>query len=88
MTRAFRYLAPLLCVALIACEEQRPLGKCVGLNGVKVPELRYEYSTKNIVVGLLLSETIIVPVVVAFNQLQCPVERLHPTPTAAAERAR
>jgi hypothetical protein len=70
-----RIAASTLAVALLfttACETSRPLGACIGLNGVPNPKLRYEYSVQNVVIGLVFSETIVVPVVVAMTELQCP----------------
>lgn len=62
-------------VLLAGCESERPLGKCIGLNDTPRPELRYEYSTTNIVMAFIFSETVVVPVIVVFNELECPAER-------------
>lgn len=65
-------------LAATGCVDRTSYGRCVGLNTPRDSSLVYDYSTRNVVVGLLLSETVIVPVVVAFKQLECPVARVAP----------
>lgn len=62
---------------LTACESERTLsdGKtrpCVGINAVKDSTVVYEYSARNVAVGLIFIELIIPPVKVVFNELECP----------------
>jgi hypothetical protein len=48
---------------------------CIGLNGKKQAGVEYQYSTLNIVLGIIFVETIIVPVIVVLEGLECPVEK-------------
>lgn len=58
-----------------SCTTATPLGKCVGLNGHEEPNLIYEYSAGNIGLGLLFAEFVIPPIVVALDELKCPVRK-------------
>jgi hypothetical protein len=69
-----KYIIVLL--LLVGCTSNTQYGKCIGLNGQEDPKLEYEYSAFNIGVGLVFVETIIVPLVVAFDELKCPVSSL------------
>lgn len=66
-------------LALTACRsESENLGDgkahpCIGINGVKDSTLVYEYSARNIVLGVVFAEIIVPPVVVLLNKSQCPV---------------
>jgi Na+/H+ antiporter NhaB len=46
---------------------------CVGLMSTKVPGIQYDYSTRNVVLAVVFSESIIVPGYVVLEGLQCPV---------------
>jgi hypothetical protein len=75
-----RVVAVLALVLLAACETSRKLpdgtdAPCVGLNQTKDSTLVYEYSTQNIVLGVLFSEVVVPPVLVVLNGLECPVRR-------------
>lgn len=65
----------LLVLALLcaACEQQRYGVPCVGVMDQKRPDVAYVYSTRNLLVGLVFSESIIVPAVVVAKGLECPV---------------
>lgn len=66
-------------MALVAgCSSKTEHGECIGVNGKKDPTLQYEFSTKNIIIGLIFSETIIVPVIVVMDQLECPISKVKP----------
>jgi hypothetical protein len=66
----------LLAVALMmlaGCTTSTPHGQCIGLNGTENPAKVYEYNATNIVVGVIFMETIFVPVIVALDELKCPI---------------
>jgi hypothetical protein len=46
---------------------------CVGTNSTRNPNLVYKMSTRNVVVGIIFIETIVVPVVTVLEYLECPV---------------
>lgn len=48
--------------------------ECVGVTEDREPAVRYAVDKGNVVVGVLLAETIIVPIVVALDQVWCPVD--------------
>ena len=70
-----RYLIVLLMLTLASCSSSNDLGKCVGLNGHEDPKLNYEYSAWNIGVGIVFSELIVPPIIVALDELKCPVSK-------------
>jgi hypothetical protein len=62
----------------VACESSRilPNGErkdCIGIADEKDPTLNYKLSTRNAVIGILFLEMIFPPVIVAANELLCPV---------------
>jgi hypothetical protein len=66
-------LFALVIVALLSgCTRETSFGECVGLADKKDPELRYELSYWNVGIGVVFWETVIVPIVVAAKQLECP----------------
>lgn len=65
-----------LCVVamtLAGCSSSNEYGSCVGLNGDENPKLKYQYSARNIAVGIVFFELILPPVFVALDELKCPV---------------
>ena len=62
-------------LSLIGCAKDTEFGRCVGLNGKKDPSLLYEYSARNIAVGVFFFSLIAPPVIVGLNELECPVSR-------------
>lgn len=83
--RACRLAAMVATLALLtACETERTLSdgvtraQCVGINQPKDTLFNYEYSTRNIVLGVLFVEIIVPPVMVVLNDLECPVSRKVP----------
>ena len=84
-----RKILPLLLVAsltlLAGCESERtmPEGKveqCNGLNDTPKPNIQYKYSARNLIVGVFSFEMVAPPIIVALNELQCPVDYV-PVPT-------
>lgn len=61
-----------LVVLLTACTTSTEYGKCVGFMGKKNPKLYYELSTMNVILAAIFFETIIVPVMVFLEDLECP----------------
>jgi hypothetical protein len=68
----------LLCIAMIVatltgCTTKTQFGECIGITDKEKPEYVYKVSAWNIFLGVIFSETIVVPVVVAVDDLKCPV---------------
>ncbi len=72
MTKKTAILALALTV-FSACTSSTPHGECIGLNGPEDPKLQYRYSGWNIAMGVIFFELIAPPIVVALDQLKCPV---------------
>jgi hypothetical protein len=88
MKRALMLFAALF---VSACESSRtiptkahPKGqeiRCVGVNGKhKVPGIDYDYSGRNVVIGILGIEMVAPPVVVLLSELECPIADTTKTP--------
>lgn len=72
--KKFMILAALM-VMLTACTAETQYGECIGVVTDPEPGLVYEYDVGNIVVAVILSETIIVPLIVVLDELKCPVAK-------------
>lgn len=61
-------------LALSGCQYDNRHGECVGLmqEDLKVQDMSYNYSVRNIVLAVVFSQTIFVPIIVALTALQCP----------------
>ena len=73
-----RILAALLISTIFAasgCVNETRYGNCVGLLEEKDPALVYNASVQNIVLAVVFSETIIVPIVVALDGIECPTAK-------------
>lgn len=57
-------------------DSSTPLGACVGINGMKDSTLVYEYDAGNIALGIVGIETVVLPVYVVLNALECPVRKV------------
>jgi hypothetical protein len=62
-----------LVLFLAACQSRTDIGKCVGVNDKQDPAFVYRVSTRNIIVGVIFFEMIAPPIVVALDELYCPV---------------
>jgi hypothetical protein len=64
-----------LCL-MCSCTFRNSQGECVGLvsQDHKNPGVEYRISWWNIALGVIFSETILIPVVVAIDDFECPVE--------------
>lgn len=66
-------LALISALSLTACTEKTPYGPCIGAFDDKDAKKVYHVNTTNVVVGIIFSETIIVPAVVVLDETLCPV---------------
>ena len=66
----------MLCLSLTSCTTSNRAGKCVGVMSKenKIPNKEYSMSGWNVFLSVLFAETLIVPGVVVFYYLECPVE--------------
>jgi hypothetical protein len=64
----------LLClICLAGCTKRTQFGDCVGLMDTEDAKLNYDYSKWNIFVGILFSETLVVPVLIIAKGYECPM---------------
>ena len=70
-----KYLLAFIFITLTGCDSETKYGECVGLMDDKDPKLTYVYDKSNIFWAVLLSETLVVPVIVVLDRLQCPIHR-------------
>ncbi len=70
-----KLIAVLALATMIGCTTHTEFGPCIGAFDDKDEHTVYKPSTWNIVLGFLFSETIIVPVVVVLDEVQCPIGR-------------
>lgn len=68
-----KLLLCLLLVTMTGCESKTEYGQCVGVLDDKDPTKTYKASALNITLGVVFSETVIVPTVVLLTELQCPI---------------
>jgi thioredoxin-related protein len=73
MKKSLIALLLLLAVFASACESSTKYGDCVGVLDTKKENLVYHTSVLNVVLAVIFSETIIVPVYVVFDEVECPV---------------
>ena len=66
-------IASLLALSLVGCAGRTEYGECIGIDGHENPKYEYNYSVRNVVIGTIFFETIIVPAIVVFSELKCPV---------------
>jgi hypothetical protein len=76
-----KLIAPLMLAAALfttGCETSNQYGACKGLASYdeKDPSLHYSYSTRNIILSVLFSETLLWPGITAAFWLKCPDYRL------------
>lgn len=69
------FLAVIYGAAFAALRDETEHGKCLGLNGEKDPGLKYTYSTRNIVIGAVTFQSVVLPIYVALERLQCPTAK-------------
>lgn len=61
-------------IFLVGCQGRTDLGDCVGIGAKQNPQFEYRASTRNVVLGIVFVETIVVPIVIAADEFYCPVE--------------
>lgn len=76
------FSAGVIFVALKLCRDETQYGRCVGIDDAKNPNLVYDVSTRNVVLAVIFSETLVVPIVVVFDKLYCPVSPADTNTTA------
>lgn len=62
----------LFCGALTGCQSETDLGSCIGAFDRPDPRFEYRVSKRNVILGFIFIETIIVPAVVLFTETHCP----------------
>lgn len=63
----------LILLFLSGCTTRTSFGECIGITDNPKPNLVYKVSYWNLFMAFIFSETIIVPVVVVFDSLKCPI---------------
>ena len=56
-----------------SCASRTDFGECVGVNDDRNPDLVYQVSARNVVIGVIFAEMIFPPILVILNQTFCPV---------------
>jgi hypothetical protein len=67
------FIASLFVIAFTGCTVRNQYGPCIGINDKENPKYEYKYSTTNIIMAALFIESIVVPAVVIFDDLKCPI---------------
>lgn len=65
--------AALAALCLGACTTETKYGPCIGAFDEKDKDLRYHADGWNVVLGIIFMETIVVPVYIVCENIQCPV---------------
>lgn len=63
-------------ILLAGCTTKTTYGECIGITDDKQPNLQYKADTGNIILAFIFSETIVVPAVVVFSDLYCPIAEI------------
>ena len=58
---------------MLSCTERTVYGECVGLFEKGDPDLVYKINLNNVIVGFFFSETVIVPAIILWDYIECPV---------------
>ena len=66
-------LIALATVFLAGCTTRTQYGECVGLGDDKNPALHYKVDVWNAFLGIVFIETVIVPIIVIVDEIECPV---------------
>lgn len=67
-------LATALLLLMSACTSKTKFGSCVGIDDTEDAKYVYQYSKKNIVLGIVFFEMVLPPLFVVLDELKCPVE--------------
>lgn len=76
MTKIGMLLA--LILATSACKTETDFGSCIGIGDTGNPEVVYRTSTRNLILAIIFSETIVVPAVIVFTNIRCPEALTNP----------
>jgi hypothetical protein len=76
------FLVLMMSAFLIGCTSSTHLGQCIGVTQEPTPGLIYKASYWNLFLAFIFSETIVVPLVVVFDAIKCPVEKATVIPSA------
>jgi hypothetical protein len=68
-----KYLLIVLILLAVGCTEKTAYGPCVGLNDKQDPSKIYKVDSNNLILGIVFFETVFVPVIVAVDELYCPI---------------
>lgn len=60
---------------LSSCASSTEFGRCIGINGKEDQTLNYEWSARNLIVGIVFFGLIAPPVYVALDEIKCPVSK-------------
>lgn len=73
-----------LSVALIAsgCTTETRYGPCIGVQEDRNPAFHYRLSKWNVFLAVIGVETVVIPLVVAFDDAMCPVSK-NPVPESS-----
>lgn len=66
-------LIALATIFLAGCTSRTEYGQCIGLGDDKNPALHYKVSIWNAVLSIVFVETVIVPIIVVVDELECPI---------------
>lgn len=58
---------------MTGCTNRTHYGECIGINDPQVPGVTYKVSTRNVILGIVFIETIVVPVIVVLDDFKCPI---------------
>lgn len=58
---------------LTGCTTETPYGNCIGIDDNKDPALIYKIDEWNVFLGIIFSESLIVPIIVIVDDLYCPI---------------
>lgn len=64
-------------LTITGCTFSNSYGECIGFDDEKDPALNYDLDTGNIIIGVLLVEMVIPPIVVALEAAYCPTGPAH-----------
>lgn len=70
-----RLIVCLLVALSMGCTNYTQLGPCVGVDDEKDPALNYSVSTWNTMLAVFFSPSLIIPVYIVLENIQCPVSR-------------
>lgn len=64
----------ILLTTLSACSTRTDLGECIGADDREDKRFLYDVNLKNVIIGILFFQTVLVPINVVGWNLKCPME--------------